>query len=135
MKCSLDSGVQSNDSGGNALYYSCLQAGFPALKALLRSQAGVLTEGCQMSSSFVFLGVKFPHRVYFVRTGAEKIFSFFSRELLPHIARLYASWLGLLASHSWLFADYHSLAQYTHRVVAMGRSPCMLCFVYLPTND
>jgi hypothetical protein len=80
MKCLLDSDVQSNDSGGSALFCGCLQAGFHAWKALVRSQAGVLTKGCQMSSSLVSLRVKFPHRVHFVRTGAEKIFSFFSRE-------------------------------------------------------
>jgi hypothetical protein len=88
-----------------------------------------------MSSFLVSLRVKFHHRVHFVRAGAEKIVSFFLRELLLHIARLYASWLQLTASQSWPFADYHTLAQYKQRVVAMGRSLCMLCFVYLPTND
>jgi hypothetical protein len=135
MNCLLDGDVQSNDLGGNALFYDCLQAGFHAWKTLVKSQAGVLTKGCQMSSSLVSLRVKFPHRFHFVNTGAEKIFSFVLRKLSPHIARLYASWLELLASQSWPFADYHSLAQYKQRVVVMGRSPCMLCFVHLPTND
>jgi hypothetical protein len=43
---------------------------------------------------------------------------------------LYASWLELTASQSWPFADYHTLAQYKQRVLAMGRSPCMFCFAH-----
>jgi hypothetical protein len=72
MNCLINCDFQSNDSGGSALFY----AGFHARKALVRSQAGVLTECCQMSSSLASLCVKFHHRVHFVRTGAEKIFSF-----------------------------------------------------------